>query len=94
MALDGDHFVGESQGSINAAYHAEFLTGATGVRREYRRRGIASALKAHLILYAKQRGVQEMSTTNDSRNPMYGLNLQLGFKPESAWVRVAKTLER
>lgn len=94
IALDGERYVGLSQGSVNPAHEGEFVNGVTGVRREYRRRGIASALKAHLILYARQRGVQEIFTTNDSKNPMYALNLQLGFHPEPAWVRFEKRLDR
>jgi GNAT superfamily N-acetyltransferase len=92
VALDGDSYVGESQGSINQAETAQFQTGVTGVLREYRRRGIATALKVHLILYAQQHGVQQIQTSNDSKNPMYQLNLSLGFKPQPAWVRVEKTL--
>jgi len=93
VALDGDHYVGQSQGSINAeAEPVQFMTGVTTTRREYRRRGIATALKVHTIRYAKARGVHEIFTTNDSKNPMYRLNLALGFEPLPSWVRVEKSL--
>ncbi len=93
IALDGDRYAGHSQGSINAeAEPVQFVTGVTGTRREYRRRGIATALKVHAIRYAKAHGVQEIFTTNDSKNPMYQLNLALGFEPQPSWVRVEKSL--
>ena len=95
VALDGAHYVGHSQGSINAESEpVQFVTGVTSTRREYRRRGIATALKVHAIRYAKARGVQEIFTTNDSKNPMYQLNLALGFQPQPSWVRVEKSLVR
>jgi GNAT superfamily N-acetyltransferase len=93
VALDGDQYVGECEGSVMLASD-EFQNGVTGVRREYRRRGLATALKVHLITYARQRGVRQIVTNNASHNPMYQLNLQLGFQPQPAWIRVEKTLVR
>ena len=93
VALDGDHYVGQSQGDINAeSTPVQFITGVTSVRRTYRRRGIATALKVHVIGYAQTHGVEEIFTTNDSKNPMYLLNLALGFEPQPSWVRVEKSL--
>lgn len=95
LALDGEHYAGHSQGSINAeSVPVQFVTGVTATRREYRRRGIATALKVHAIRYAKAHGVQEIFTTNDAKNPMYRLNLALGFQPQPSWVRVEKSLAR
>lgn len=94
IALDGAHYVGQSQGSINTESDpVQFVTGVTAVRREYRRRGIATALKVHIIQYAQAQGVREIFTTNDSKNPMYRLNLSLGFEPLPSWVRVEKQLD-
>ncbi|MBN2305056.1 MAG: GNAT family N-acetyltransferase [Anaerolineae bacterium] len=93
IALDDGHYVAQSRGSINAESEpVQFTTGVTTTRREYRRRGIATALKVHIIRYAQARGVQEIFTTNDSTNPMYQLNLSLGFEPQPSWVRVEKAL--
>jgi GNAT superfamily N-acetyltransferase len=95
IALDGAQYVAQSSGNINTESDpVQFITGVTTVRREYRRRGIATALKLHSIRYAKAHGVQEIFTTNDSKNPMYQLNLALGFEPQPSWVRVEKTLTR
>jgi GNAT superfamily N-acetyltransferase len=93
VALDTGRLVGQSQGTINReSQPVQFMTGVTTVRREYRRRGIATALKLHIIRFAQENGVQEIFTTNDSQNPMYQLNLKLGFTPQPSWVRVEKTL--
>lgn len=93
IALDGDVYAAHSQGNINRESEpVQFITGVTAVRREYRRRHLATALKVHVIRYAQAQGVQEIFTTNDSQNPMYQLNLQLGFEPLPSWVRVEKKL--
>jgi GNAT superfamily N-acetyltransferase len=92
VALDGDRYVGQSQGYLNPAAPDLFENRVTGVLRDYRRRGIATAVKVHLLRYAQQRGARSIVTGNDANNPMYRLNLQLGFRPEPAWVRVEKAL--
>jgi GNAT superfamily N-acetyltransferase len=81
IALDGSRYVGES--SLYDEYEdAEHLgVGYTGVIPEYRRRGIATALKVHCIQYAKEHGAKSISTGNDETNPMYQINLRLGFIP-------------
>jgi len=55
--------------------------GLTGVLRPYRRRGIATALKQHTIAFAQACGARTIGTSNEEHNPMYQLNLQLGFQP-------------
>jgi GNAT superfamily N-acetyltransferase len=55
-------------------------TGITGTRREHRRKGLATALKAIAMQAAKERGVERLFTDNEERNPMLQLNLALGFK--------------
>jgi GNAT superfamily N-acetyltransferase len=94
IALDGEAYVGHTKGDISRDSNPlQFNTGVTTVRRDYRRRGIATALKVHIIEFARQEGVQQIVTTNDSQNPMYRLNLKLGFEPMPSWVRVEKTLK-
>ncbi|HYN89501.1 MAG TPA: GNAT family N-acetyltransferase, partial [Ardenticatenaceae bacterium] len=70
----------------------QFHTGVTTVRREYRRRHIATALKVRAIRFAREQGAREILTNNDAGNPMYQLNLKLGFEPQPSWVRVEKKL--
>ena len=55
-------------------------TGLTGVRREFRRQRVASRLKQHAINWAAARGIERIFTDNEENNPMYQLNLQLGFR--------------
>ena len=55
-------------------------TGLTGVRRQYRRQGVATKTKQHAIAWATSHGIEKIFTDNEENNPMYQLNLQLGFR--------------
>lgn len=56
----------------------------TGVHRAYRRRGIASALKVRAIQFAQSLGARLILANNEENNPMFQLNLALGFQPQPA----------
>lgn len=64
----------------NPAREGHWETGLTGVVPEYRRRGLAITLKGVALSWAKQHGCTEIQTDNAAQNPMYQLNLKLGFK--------------
>ena len=66
---------------ISLAEPAKLYTGLTGVLRSHRRRGIATALKVTALEMAKARGVRTLETDNEENNPMYLLNVELGFEP-------------
>jgi GNAT superfamily N-acetyltransferase len=68
------------------------FTGLTGTKREYRRRGIATALKVKSIQVAQKSGAEVIETSNEENNPMFQLNLQLGYKPAAAWLQLEKIL--
>ncbi len=68
------------------------FAGITGVIRSHRRRKIATALKICSIQYAQKNGFQTIYTNNEENNPMYQLNLDLGFKPLPAWTYYEKSL--
>lgn len=86
LALDGDMFVGMSYLRVRSEKPQELETGITGVLRDYRRRGIATALKVKGVEFAQQYGAETIMTMNEEKNPMYQLNLQLGFKPLPRWI--------
>ncbi|MBN1964599.1 MAG: GNAT family N-acetyltransferase [Anaerolineae bacterium] len=92
IALDGDRYVGTSRVWRNPASARQLDGSLTGVIRPYRRKGIATALKLRLIAFARQYGAAIILTSNEANNPMYALNLALGFQPRPAWINYEKPL--
>jgi GNAT superfamily N-acetyltransferase len=78
--------IGMSNLWVNDPTYQRLDTGLTGVVSAYRRRGIATALKLRTIRYAQQHGACLIETSNEEYNPMYEINLQLGFRPRPASV--------
>ncbi len=93
LAKDGDRYVGRSNLERNETLHDVLYTGFTAVRREYRGRGIAFALKLRAIDYANRHRYREIRTWNSSLNaPMLGINVTLGFVRQPAWITFGKDL--
>ncbi len=93
VALDGDRYIGESV-LWRSEGNPYLYVGATGVLREYRRRGIAFALKLHAVGYAKSAGAPEIRTWNAQQNrAMLSINEAMGFVKQPAWIEYAKTLQ-
>lgn len=68
-------------------------TGLTGVRREYRRRRLALAMKLRGIEYARGAGRAEIRTGNETNNrPMLAINEALGYVKQPAWIDFSRTL--
>lgn len=86
LALDGETFVGLSTlWGREADNHLQ--TGATGIARSHRRRGIALALKLRAIAFAKERGAPIIRTDNEVNNEgMLSINRALGFVKQPGWV--------
>lgn len=88
---------GEYVGSSNLwKSHAgpQLYTGLTGVRREYRKKGIATALKLKAIAYAQAHGNPIIYTWNEANNVgMLGINIRLGFVRQPASVEFSKKLK-
>jgi mycothiol synthase len=62
----------------------------TAVRRPWRRRGIATALKREQISRARNAGVEQIYTTNDETNVgMRGVNELLGYRPAPTRILVS-----
>ena len=85
LALDGGRYVGMSSVWNRRVKDGEVYTKLTGVVRSHRRRGIATALKVHGFSRAKEHGARFIETDNEEKNPMFDLNMRLGFKPTPAW---------
>ena len=82
VAVAGDEVVGYAKFSLNSTHTTSAYHDLTAVKRAWRRRGVARALKAAQIGWAKANGYEELRTTNDERNgAMRGLNAELGYTP-------------
>ena len=82
VALAGDEVVGYAKLSLTAAQPKVAYHDLTGVKRAWRSRGIAGALKRAEIAWAKLAGFERLSTTNEERNePIRRLNERLGYRP-------------
>ena len=65
----------------------------TGVKRAWRGRGIAGALKRAQIAWAKEQGYERLATTNELRNePIRRLNARLGYREAPGHIVVRRTL--
>jgi ribosomal protein S18 acetylase RimI-like enzyme len=86
IALDQGRYVGMST-LWPSDQSADLEIGLTGVLGDYRRRGIALALKLKATDYARQRGAPRIKTVNESNNQrMIALNERLGFVRQPAWI--------
>lgn len=95
VAMDGKKYVGLTTLEKGTESLEILYTGFTGVHRAYRRRGIATALKVRSIQFAGRLGTRLIQSNNEENNPMFQLNLQLGFQPQPAdvdWEMVIKSV--
>lgn len=92
IAKVGEQYVGWSPLTLQDAEEGAINVGSlTGVRREYRRQGVATALKVRTIRYAQEHGFKAIVTK--TANPaMLALSEKLGFRRESGEVRLLKSL--
>jgi GNAT superfamily N-acetyltransferase len=83
VAVAGGDVVGYSKFSLTAARPKVAAHDITGVKRAWRGRGIARALKQAQIAWAKRAGYERLETHNEQRNePIRRLNEGLGYKLE------------
>jgi GNAT superfamily N-acetyltransferase len=81
LALAGDEVVGYAKFFLTAAQPSEAFHDTTGVKRAWRGRGVAGALKRAQIAWAKQQGYERLVTGNEMRNqPIRRLNASLGYR--------------
>lgn len=87
IAVFGDAYVGTS--TLEKTGSPDSLEiGYTGVKKEYRSMGIATALKAKGIMYAKRMGYKFLETGNEVNNEkILSINRKLGFARMPDWIR-------
>lgn len=90
VALDGEDYIGFT-GMYPFGDTKALDQWLTGVKREYRKRNIALALKIRAIQFAKDNGYMSIRTDNDSTNiGMLAINNKLGFKRGAANLSLLK----
>ena len=91
VALDGDKIAGYTATGKTGTDRG--YTYMTGTGRDYRGRGIGTALKLAMLAGAKKAGLRAMLTTNDEPNKaMRGINAKLGYVMLPAHIELEKTL--
>lgn len=90
VVLDGDTWVGSSacaELSPGVCWYVQ----RTCVLKEYRGRGIATAVKALATQYAKDRGATVLRANNHSTNfPMLAISKKFNFQPEPGWFECSR----
>jgi GNAT superfamily N-acetyltransferase len=82
VAIAGEEVVGWAKFSLTAAQPTTAHHDLSAVKRAWRGRGIAGALKAAQIRWAIANGYKELHTRNEQRNePIRRLNARLGYRP-------------
>jgi mycothiol synthase len=93
VALAGDEVVGYSKFHLTEAQPDVAFHDLTAVKGAWRGRGIAGALKATQIRWAKERGYARLSTMNEERNePIRRLNERYGYRLEPGRVFIVGPL--
>ena len=92
IAFDGETAVGMTNFVKRGGETERLATAVTGVLRSHRRKGIATALKVASIAHAQTLETKIIITNNEENNPMYLINVQLGFEAQPAWVDWEKEL--
>ncbi len=95
LARAGDRYVGVCNLHRSELEPGVIYQGLTGVRREFRGRGIALALKLATVRYARAQGKREIRTWNDTRNrPMLRNNEAMGFVKQPVWIEYEKPMAK
>ena len=74
--------------TLIAGAEGEGMHAMTGVRRPWRRRGIALALKQAQIDAAKTAGLRRLRAANAVQNPMLAVNERLGYRKDVVWLHL------
>ena len=94
VALDGDELVGLTEPQPVDDVPNAIEQNLTGVRSDYRGRGIAFALKSQAAIWAAQAGYKSIRTQNAQSNAaMLAVNDRLGFVRNRATIEFLKNLD-
>jgi len=92
LAVQGDEYVGLREMGVEPGSQV-LISGLLGVRREFRRRGIALALELRAISYAAAHGYPLLKTCTAAVNaPMQALFNKLGYDRAPEWLQCQKDL--
>ena len=94
IAVKNDEYIGSTD--LSVLYQTEPFkawTEGLGVLKEFRRKGIATALKIKAIKKLLSKGITEIRTDNELNNPMYKINENLGFYPVPFSLEYLKILD-
>jgi GNAT superfamily N-acetyltransferase len=95
VAFAGDEVVAYAKLSLSLARPTVAMHDITGVKRAWRGRGIAGALKAAEIAWAKENGYARLETQNEERNePIRRLNQRHGYVVEPGSITVRGPIRR
>jgi RNA polymerase sigma factor (sigma-70 family) len=94
IARHGGRYVGISDASLFEALPGGLTQGFTGVLREFRKQGIATALKLNTIEYARQHGYRIIQSFNRPvQAAALALNQKLGFQILSSNITLESCLK-
>ncbi|MBA2301024.1 MAG: GNAT family N-acetyltransferase [Acidobacteria bacterium] len=95
IATARGEYVGVCDLHVRGADPGELRHGFTGVARDYRRRGVATVLKAAAIRYARSHGYHTIRTFTERRqSAIRRINERLGFRPRFTRVTFEACLKR
>jgi GNAT superfamily N-acetyltransferase len=88
VAVANGSYIGLSQ-MWRSSVNDELFIGTTGVLRDWRRRGIALAMKVVATEFATETGCPKITTTNATSNVgMIAINDRLGYVRDGAWIEL------